>query len=503
MRGAPRRFSMVVLLALILSVAGIPIVRDVRAQDATPPSAASPEASPVATSSARGDEFVSGVWRIGVVTAERENEFSVFGLDPRPDKDWIVVIADVTNWSRDDERLDPRDFAIEISGPTAPRGFARRSSESAAEALGLQPESVDDGVSIDATETERLVLVFEVPIDAVDPALYIDGDALPLTNSIDNGPALDNLPDDLVIPGETVRQTVESVESGNSLSVGGNGTLATLAFVDAPIGDECFATESTARLRRLATERVLLETDNGNAYIWTEESDGTRKLLNYEQIDGGFGAVPESVDGPFATWLVRAEEEAQASGGGLWSRCTGPHGVERTLDPEKANIRISDGEGGTTSYRVWLEWGPELVTTPDGGAWAFFSALADNGPNKDQQRLYASRFDPTNGNWTTAEPMAAGVVQFGATAAVDSQGIVHLGLFCARNAGSGSMEHVALHPRRWSWWLARAGASLDRSCRGAPDCGIAFDRPKRHIVCRLAGSAGVWQHCQGCVAAQC
>ena len=198
MRGASHRLSILALIALILSMTGSHLLAEVAAQDATPVPEATPVGSPVATVGVVGDVFVSDLWRIGVVTAKQQNEFPEFGLDSRPDKDWIVVVADVTNWSREDERIDPRDFAIEISGPTEPRGFARRSTESTAESLGLQPESVEDGVSIDATETERIVLVFELPIDAVDSALYINGDALPLTPSLDSGPALDALPDDLI-----------------------------------------------------------------------------------------------------------------------------------------------------------------------------------------------------------------------------------------------------------------------------------------------------------------
>jgi hypothetical protein len=66
------------------------------------------------------------------------------------------------------------------------------------------------------------------------------------------------------------------------------------------------------------------------------------------------------------------------------------------------------------------------VTTPDGAAWAFFSALPEGGPDANKVRLYASYYDPSTGNWTAATPMAGGDIQFAPAAAVDSRGLVHL-----------------------------------------------------------------------------
>ena len=36
-------------------------------------------------------------------------------------------------------------------------------------------------------------------------------------------------------------------------------------------------------------------------------------------------------------------------------------------------LRVDDNGIGR-AYRVWEEWVPEVVTTPDGGAWVFFTA---------------------------------------------------------------------------------------------------------------------------------
>ena len=50
--------------------------------------------------------------------------------------------------------------------------------------------------------------------------------------------------------------------------------------------------------------------------------------------------------------------------------------------PSRANqgsydtIRVEDGDGNQSLYRVWLTWPQMLLTTPDGGAWVFFTGQA-------------------------------------------------------------------------------------------------------------------------------
>ena len=56
-------------------------------------------------------------------------------------------------------------------------------------------------------------------------------------------------------------------------------------------------------------------------------------------------------------------------------------------------LRIDDG-GVARAYRVWEEWVPQIVTTPDGGAWVFFTAQARLPDGFGLRQLYASRFDP-------------------------------------------------------------------------------------------------------------
>ena len=485
------------LLACAILLTGTLLTMPVFAQESTPepetpglpdiasPIAspqASPQASPVAAKPYETSEFLSGAFRIAVVTARQANEFAEFELESRPDKNWVVVIADITNWSRGDETFDPRVFDMQVPGPEDPRGFARLSTQGAAEVLGLGPRDVEAGVPIDAGQTERLVLVFETPLDIVNPALFTEGVSLSLERALAGGPSFDALPA-IVVPGETGRQRIDSVVNGSTLALGANAVENGLTYVDAPVGDECFAEQSEANLRRMATERVFIERQEAQVYVWTEEDDGTRRLLNYEQIAGGYAAASVDMSGRFAIWFADAEELARNASGGLWESCSGPHGVARTLAPERSTIRISDTEGGTTSYRVWLEWSPELVTTPDGGAWAFFSALADDGPLQDQQRLYATRFDPTLGQWLEAEPMPAGEIQFGASAVVDSKGLVHV-VYSAREFSGDEFLSTLLYTREdgRGGWVAPESVSLDQLAGHQIAPSLAIDANDRVYV---------------------
>jgi hypothetical protein len=88
-------------------------------------------------------------------------------------------------------------------------------------------------------------------------------------------------------------------------------------------------------------------------------------------------------------------------------------------------LRVDDGGVGR-EYRVWEEWVPQVVTTPDGGAWTFFTAQTRTEEGYGNRRLFASRFDPTSMVWLPARSLGTTSTQFGASAVVASDGVVHL-----------------------------------------------------------------------------
>lgn len=93
--------------------------------------------------------------------------------------------------------------------------------------------------------------------------------------------------------------------------------------------------------------------------------------------------------------------------------------------PSYDTLRIEhDGVG--LPYQVWADWRPLLISTPDNGAWVFFSADAAPTNGIFTKRLYAARFDPTTNVWNPAQALPGNEVQFGPSAAVDNDGVVHL-----------------------------------------------------------------------------
>jgi hypothetical protein len=468
------------IMAVVLVLTSLAGVFTARAQDGTAePATPGTEAvaSPVAPPAEPwlASDFVSGPWRVKVITAKRANEFPEYELEPRDDKDWLVAIVDVTNWSSEDETLNPRDFALELPGGDDPRGFARRTTERVAAELDLQPTDTEEGVEIDEGESERLVLVFELPIDSIAPKLFLDGESLSIQGAIDGGPAMDALPE-MSEPPTAEEVELGEVINGFTLTVGDDETETVLSFVDGPLPDECFGEEATRRLKRLATDTLFVEELDGATLVWTEEDDTSRRLLNFEQIDGGYAAVSLDVSGPFAVWLKDAEQSSKDRGGAIWANCTGPHGVTRVETPERTQLKISDGEGGTVPFHPWLEWNPVIVTQPDGGAWAFFGATADSGELEGQKMVYAAHYDPTQGKWLEASAMPLGEVQLGPSAVVDSKGVVHV-VYSARERDEDGYFSTLLytHEDGKGGWVLPVAISLDQRAGHQIAASLAID----------------------------
>jgi endonuclease YncB( thermonuclease family) len=430
-----RRIGLVVSLSLILALLAAQPVFLSFAQDATPAPEASAETSPVASPVASPEArtgpveavFVTGSFRIAVVAAKRGEEILDVNLKARAGKDWIVVVADVTNWSTKTATLKVRDFAIRLTGGTEPRGFATKSTQTSAEALGLEPKSINAGVKITRGSTTRVALVFQIDHDGANPALFNAGQVLPLAASLAVTNGLAALPPVAQPPSLEVA-AVEDVTDGATLTLANGGGTVRLAALDPPLPAECFGGQATARLKKLAGDEVLLETEaDGSVYVWAEQTGGSRKLLNYELLATGFAALQPNSTGPFAAWLADGEEQARTTLAGLWGACTGAHGVARTEGPERSVLNVRSGDVNEP-YTPWAitSWRPTLVTTPDGGAWSFFSAKTADGPDKDKARLYASHYDPSTGSWGAATAMPGGDFQYGATAVVDGRGLVHL-----------------------------------------------------------------------------
>lgn len=428
-----RWFGLLVSLAIVLAVLpGAGPASVATAQEATSDDEASPEAqaSPIASPEATAETgfsrptFAAEQWRITIVAAVRGDTIPEAELDDRDGRDWVLIVVDVTNWSDSTATLPVRNFRLRMTGEEEPRGLSRGTTERTAELLRLEPRDAREGVRIVRERTARVVLVFSIEDEDVNPALLFEDRALPLADALATPADLLVLPP-IASPPPLTPAKVKDVPDGATLELE-TGDAVRLAWLDPPLPEECFGGQSISRLKRLAGDEVLLEpAGNGDDYVWVEQRDGSRVLVNYELIADGFAALLPDADDPFAAWLADGEQQAKTASAGLWGACTSQHGVARPQGPERAVIRVRSGDT-TQPYTVWIAWSPTLVTTPDGGAWAIFSAETQDGPDQGKKRLYTARFDPATGEWEPATPMPGGDVQFGPSAVVDARGIVHL-----------------------------------------------------------------------------
>jgi len=111
--------------------------------------------------------------------------------------------------------------------------------------------------------------------------------------------------------------------------------------------------------------------------------------------------------------------------------------VAQPTQPSYDVLRLAE-DGTVLPYKIWVEWTPLVITTPDNGAWAFFSAQAKRANDAlGSRRLYAARFDPNLGAWLPATALPGGEIQFGPAAVVDSKGVVHVVYSDRRNSDKG------------------------------------------------------------------
>lgn len=390
-----------------------------------------PDASPAATpapAAVPSQVFAVSPWRFTVVSARFGDEIPEVELSARTGRDWALVIVDVMNWSDEDADLRWRDFGIQVAGAVDGRGFAPQTTQDVAAALDTEPKDVSQELAVAEGDGVRAALVFQIDDGGRDPALSLNGVALPLADLLQGSPGPTELPP---LTGETELESmpVAQVADGETIRVGdGDGQAVRLAGVDAPEPEECFGSRSTEQLTAMAGETVLIERiaddDDAPVYVWVDAPDGTRRLLNYEIIATGFAAANAAAAPAVQSWLVEGEHRARYGHLGLWFGCSGSHGVARPEAPEPVALAV-DVNGAAREYEVWPSWPPEIVAAPDGSAVAFFSAAPDAGDAPDF-RLYSSRFDLDTGRWSRAQPIPGGRIQMGASAVVDAAGRVHV-----------------------------------------------------------------------------
>jgi outer membrane protein assembly factor BamB/endonuclease YncB( thermonuclease family) len=305
-------------------------------EESTPteePTAAPTEGTSQAQGTTRNGEpgpvFVSGAWRVSVVAGVRSPGLNAIGLKRKTGKDWVVLVADVTNWTNASATLNLRDIQLTFPESTKAVRAAPSSSGTAAKALRVSITDISKVQSFRANQTRRTVLAYSVDQDFTDAAISF-GTTLPIADLFAQEVDLENLPS-VIRPQKLIQAEVDQVRDGGSLDLflpdDDSNLTVSLASIAAPVDNDCFANEAADRLNELAGSTVFLESTGDDAsspdarYVWAEAEDGTRTLINHEMLAGGFAIFQESSSTRFAAWLQGAEQEAKDQEAGLWKEC--------------------------------------------------------------------------------------------------------------------------------------------------------------------------------------
>ncbi len=289
--------------------------------------------------------FVSDRWRIAIAGVARDDTIPTADLEAKDGKDWLVVVADVTNWSDREARLDGTDLELVFSDHPRPYAFAPNSSRAVARELGLAVSDIETSVPIKPGETARIALVFLVPDGRTGPVV-LQGTRRGVGLPIDTGQGAERL-DDLPAPAEPPalqEVSVVNVLDGETVELrvaGADATLwAHLSGVREPAEDSCARDGLMATLTDLMTDAPMFLTtlwierdpaleggETGEVYLWIEGDAGKRILLNLELVATGF-AERDDLDpaARFATWIGEAGRTAQEA---------------VTCGAEPANVRIA------------------------------------------------------------------------------------------------------------------------------------------------------------------
>ena len=313
-----------------------PAVETVVTETPAPPTVA-PETPtpPVVTGSGVGEPapaFAAGPWRVAARAVDQGEEIGYLGLGFIDGMRWVVVYADVTNWSATDATLEVAGMTLVTAGGlVAPDQAA---TQSAATLLGLEPAN-GASVTVPAGGSTRVALVYSIPVAETELILELGGTQLPLADAVGRQLDVTDLSTIATPPAMqsgVVQQAILDDSGRLLLTVGGDSgtSVGTLSGVALPRDATCIdIVPSTVALTELVGKEVWLETDpavpEADAYyVWYEDAQGNRVLLNQTLVADGLaveGDLPDAAR--FSAWIEQTEEVARAEGVGLWATCSG------------------------------------------------------------------------------------------------------------------------------------------------------------------------------------
>jgi outer membrane protein assembly factor BamB/plastocyanin len=291
-----------------------------------------PTVTPEATVTAADvpQAFISSKWRITVTGARQSAAINSVGLRRRDGKEWVVVIADVANWSTRAGRIAPNELFL-VEGDGTEVTVSSASTVSVSSRLNIDISDVSAQVRLAAGKTTRFALVYLIDEGATELSLARGSNFLPLESTLLNNIELTDLPPVEDAP-DLVKADVDSVENGSTIDVftedDQRDHVVSLIGVEVP---DCFSDQATAALEKQAGDTVYLEEELGatgdreiERYVWVEKSNGTRTLLDQSMIASGNGQHAADDTGRYSSWLIENQSEAEDAGRGLWTACASP-----------------------------------------------------------------------------------------------------------------------------------------------------------------------------------
>lgn len=276
--------------------------------------------------------FAVAPWRIAVRAVDVGESIDYLGLGFVDGQQWVVVYADVTNWSDIDVNLRAESLTLSTANGLVPPDTA--STQSTASLLGLEPAN-GDSVLVPAGGSIRVALVYSIPIGEGDLILDLAGYQLPLEDAVGQSFDVTDL-STIATPPSVVAGTLRTLPDDGSgypkfvVDTGAGEVPVQLAGVSFAASEECapivgdaveFKVEGIAGPVWLETDPAFPEQDT--YYIWIEDESGNRMLINQFLIANGLGFegdVPEAAR--FGAWLEQTEEIARSNKQGIWVLCS-------------------------------------------------------------------------------------------------------------------------------------------------------------------------------------
>jgi len=260
--------------------------------------------------------YMAGPWRVAIVAAAQGPDIPGVGLDEKDGKEWVVVVADITNWGSSDPAFPTENFFVQMAESETRHKVASGSTASVARELDL-PEDLAE-VEIAYGETGRVVMVFSVNAGRTEPSLIYrmqgfslaevllsDVEARDLSEPAGPPDLQEATLDRVAIDGETVWVRYEGQSRLHRLSLAGidasDDVQSAEAFLDEYVGETVY----------IEADPELDDTATGPVYLWIDNDRGDRQMLNQMMLEDGVAVYePLPDDARFARWFQVTADRA-------------------------------------------------------------------------------------------------------------------------------------------------------------------------------------------------